>query len=74
MPNLYTELDTLAERRDDICKKFAKDNKLSGPIKELFNNKCNSINHDYNLRGSFELNCMDGIKTNRFLNFITCKY
>ena len=32
-----TGLEKLSKRRDDICKTVAKDNKLSGPLKHLFN-------------------------------------
>jgi hypothetical protein len=40
----------LIKRREEICKKFAKDNKSSGPLKKLFNYNSVVINHEHNLR------------------------
>lgn len=67
-------LETLEKRRNDICKKFASDNKLSGPLKKLFNYNRTNISHEHNLRYIGEPNCLNYINTDRFLNFITCKY
>ena len=42
-------LQTLTKRREEICKKFAKDNKLSGPLKKLFTYNSVVTNHENNL-------------------------
>ena len=67
-------LEKLSKRKDNICKEFAKDNKLSGPIKHLFKHKSNSVSHKYNLRHSTEPNCAGRITTDKFLSFLTSKY
>ena len=67
-------LQTLIKRREEICKKFARDNKSSGPLKKLFNYNSVVINHEHNLRHLSESKCSNSINTDRFLNFITCKY
>ena len=67
-------LQTLTKRREEICKKFAKDNKLSGPLKKLFTYNSVVTNHEHNLRHLSEPKCANSINTDRFLNFITCKY
>ena len=61
-----TGLEKLFRRRDNICKKFAKDNKLSGTFKHLFKHEGNRVSHKYNLRHSTEPNCAGRITTNRF--------
>ena len=67
-------LQTLTKRREEICKTFAKDNKLSGPLKKLFTYNSVVTNHEHNLRHLSEPKCANSINTDRFLNFITCKY
>jgi hypothetical protein len=67
-------LQTLIKRREEICKKFAKDNKASGPLKKLFNYNSVVINHEHNLQHLSESKCSNSINTDKFLNFITCKY
>ena len=67
-------LQTYTKRREEICKKFPKDNKLSGPLKKLFTYNSVVTNHEHNLRRLSELKCANSINTDRFLNFITCKY
>lgn len=69
-----TCLEKLSKRRPDICKMFAMSNKLSGPLSYLFKNESNSIDHKYDLRNTSELNFTDRIRTDNYLNFITCKY
>ena len=67
-------LQTLTKRGEEICKKFAKDNKLSGPLKKVFTYNSVVTNHEHNLRHLSEPRCANDINTDRFLNFITCKY
>ena len=64
-----TGLEKLSKGRDNICKKFAKDNKLSEPLKHLFKNKGNSVSYNYNLRHSTEPNCAGRITTDWVFKF-----
>ena len=59
-------LQTLIKRREEICKKFAKDNKSSGPLKKLFNYNSVVINNEHNLRHLSESKCSNSINTDRF--------
>ena len=56
-----------------IC--FAMSDKLLGPIKHFLKNEnyTQYTHHEYNLRNSNEPSCTDRIRTDRFLNFMTCK-
>ena len=62
-------LQTLNKRREEICKKFAKDNKLSGPLKKLFNYNSVVINHEHNIQHLSEPKCSNSINTDRLLKF-----
>lgn len=68
-------LNSLRDRRSEICEKFIDRNKTSGPLKHLLISNSFRIDHGYNLRSGTTNECLiSQPRTLRLSNFVTYKY